>query len=278
MRRSRKKGDALRKGASVVLSAIIVAATTLTITMAALSFSNQVLNAQLDVSEYEQAKNMLLTLADMVEDVSASPLSAHYVHFNMRTSRPCFVPNTYSISVTVSGQATPVINGETGIVDVEGGPLVGTVNMITLLGNDCLIVNDVSKPLARVYEHQSNGAWITLDYSRVRVTNLGCFYYYDAGNGMSGYLNTVRIAFVNLTIGTTFGSESLDIIVRSLPTVLKTWVIPSNSVTVSVVLNGARTEQLTVVGLNTITCGGVQKPVIGTIIQVLNTEVLVTSQ
>jgi len=276
MLRSRKRSNALRKGASVVLSAIIVAATTLTITVAALSFSDSVLKVQLDVSEYEQAKNMLITLADMIEDVSASPLSAHYVRFNMRTSRPCFVSATYDVTVMVSGQA--VIQGKTGIVEVEGGPLVGTVDMNPLLGSDCLIVNDVSKPLARVYEHQSNGAWITLDYSRVRVTNLGCFYYYDAGNGLSGYLNAVRIAFVNLTIGAISGSESLDIVVRSFPTVLKTSVISSNNVTVSVVLNGVRTEQLTVVGLNTVVVGGIQKPVIGTIIQVLNTEVVVTSQ
>ena len=278
MMRTTSKKDALRKGASVVLSAIVVAATTLTITVAALMFSDNVLKVQLDVSEYEQAKNMLITLADLIEDVSASPLSAHYVRFNVRTSSPCFVSDVRDILVSISGQAAPAIVGKTGIVEVKGGPLVGTVPMNTLLGEDHLIIDDVSKPLARVYEHQTNGAWITLDYSRVRVTNHGCFYYYDAGNGLSGYLNAVRIAFVNLTIGVTGGSGSLDIVVRSLSTQLKTAIIPSNDVTLSVVLNGVRTEQLTINGLETIMSGGEEKPVIGTILQVLITEVVVASQ
>jgi len=278
MMRTPSKKDALRKGASVVLSAIVVAATTLTITVAALMFSDNVLKVQLDVSEYEQAKNMLVTLADLVEDVSASPLSAHYVRFNVRTSTPRFVPGIRDISVTVSGQASPVIVGKTGIVEVKGGPLVGTVSMNTLLGEDRLIVDDVSKPLARVYEHQTDGAWITLDYSRVRVTSLGCFYYYDAGNNLSGYLNAVRIAFVNLTIGTTIGSGSLDIVVRSLSTELETAIIQSNVVTLSVILDGDRTEELTINGLEKIVSGGVEKDVIGTILQVLVTEVVVASQ
>jgi len=278
MMRNRTEADAFRKGSSVVLSAIVVAATTLTITVAALMFSDNILRVQLDASEYEQAKNMLITLADLVEDVSASPLSAHYVRFNVRTSTPRFVSGIHDISVKVSGQASPVIVGKTGIIEVKGGSLVGTVSMNTLLGDDCLIVDDVSKPLARVYEHQTDGAWITLDYSRVRVTSLGCFYYYDAGNNLSGYLNAVRIAFVNLTIGTTLGSGSLNIVVRSLTTELTTAIIQSNDVTLSVVLDGDRTENLTINGLETVMSGGVQKTVIGTILQVLITDVVVTSQ
>jgi hypothetical protein len=273
--RARMRVKLRRIGASVVISTVIIAATVLMITVAALSFSNSMLNVQLDNSEYEQAKNMLVTLADMIEDVSASPLSSHYVRYNMRTSRPCFLSGTNTISVTVAGQT--VIQGKTGIIEVGGGALASSPGMTNLLGSDCLIVNDVSNPLARVYALQSGGAFAILDYSRVKVTNLGCFYYDDAGNGLNGYLNAVRIAFVNLTIGPVSGSGSVDISVRSLSPALQTTIISSNTVTVTVIVNGV-SSQYTVYGLNTIISGGVRYNVIGTILQVLNTQVVVAAK
>jgi len=267
-----------RKGASVLISALVVSSTTLTITVAALMFSDNLLKIQLDVSEFEQARNVLLTLADMVEDVSANPMSAHYVRFNIRTSRPCFENDYSTISVTVDGLPEPVVEGRSGVVKVEGGPFVGTVEKKMLLGKDCLIVDDISEPLAALFEEQDNGAQLRLDYMRVRVTSLGCFYYYDAGNGVRGYLNAVRIAFINMTVGKTIGSGSIDVVARSVGTKLRTIILPYNEVKVRVTVDGLRTEEITLEGLETIESDGIQYPVIGTIVQVLTSEVEVISE
>jgi hypothetical protein len=276
--KSSARHNLARKGASVVISAIVVSATTLTITVAALMFSDSVLRAQLDVSEFEQAKNVFLTLADMIEDVSANPMSAHYIRFNIRTSRPCFLDSYSTILVTIDGFSEPAIQGKTGILKVEGGPLVGTVEKKMLLGKDCLIVNDISEPLAALLEEQQNGARLRLDYLRARVVSLGCFYYYDAGGGLQGYLNAVRISYINLTIGNTFGSGPIDIVVRSVRTELKTAIIPENSINVCITVDGTRSESITLLGLSTIESDNVSYPVIGTIVQVLVSEVEVVAE
>ncbi len=278
MMKSRFRNGFARKGASVLISALVVSSTTLTITVAALMFSDNILKIQLDVSEFEQARNVLLTLADMVEDVSANPMSAHYVRFNIRTSRPCFENDYSTISVTVDGLPGPVVEGKSGVVKVEGGPFVGTVEKKMLLGKDCLIVDDISEPLAALFEEQDNGAQLRLDYMRVRVTSLGCFYYYDAGNGVRGYLNAIRIAFINMTVGKTIGSGPIDIVARSVGTKLRTVILPYNEVKVRVTVDGLRIEEITLEGLETIESDGIQYPVIGTIVQVLTSEVEVISE
>ncbi|MBO3804075.1 MAG: hypothetical protein JTT11_09470 [Candidatus Brockarchaeota archaeon] len=272
------KRELARKGASVLISALVVSSTTLTITVAALMFSDNLLRIQLDVSEFEQARNVLMTLADMIEDVSANPLSAHYVRFNVRTSRPCFMDDYSTISVTVEGLPEPVVQGKSGVIKVEGGPYVGTVEKKVLLGEDRLIVGDISEPLAALFEEQNEGARLWLDYLRVRVTSLGCFYYYDAGNGLRGYLNAVRIAYVNLTVGKTIGTGPVDIVARSVSTRLSTVIIQNNNVTVRVTVDGDRTEEITLAGLETAESGGVSYPVVGTILQVLVSEVEVISE
>lgn len=263
---------------SVVLGTIIMAAVILTVTIAASYFSANVLNMQLDSTEFEQGKNTLLSLADMVEDISTSPLSAHYIHVNLRTSRPIFKANAGTISVDVSGFISPPIQSmPVSIVEIRGGSLTGTVNSI-LLGSNSLIVSDISSPLAAVNEYQSSGALLTLDFSRVRVTNLGCFYYYDAGGGISGYLNTVRITFIQLIVGRTTGTSSMDIIVNCVGTTLNAITTASNTVTVTVTDNNGNSQSLQINGLSTINVNGKIVNVKGTIVQVLTTQVQVSSQ
>ena len=268
--------DIRRKALSVVLSTVIMTSVILSITVAALSFSENLLSMQLDSTEFEQAKNTLLTLVDMIEDISTSPLAAHYIRLNLRTSRPIFIPSASTILVSVSGQGT-VIQDSVGMIEIRGGPLSSAVSTKTLLGENTLIVGDISETLGRVIETQSSGSLLSLDFSRVRVTNLGCFYYYDAGGGSSGYLNSIRIAFIKLVIGRTTGSNPLNVVVRCVSTQLNTITVTSNAVTVTVNVDG-KVQTQTITGLSSINVGGVQKPVGGTIVQILTTVVEVSSQ
>lgn len=265
-----------RKGMNVAISAVIMTGVILAVTVAAAYFAETVLRVQMDNTEFEQAKNNMMTLADMVEDVATSvPYgSAHYVRINLRTSRPCFVRDSHDILVTISGFGT-AIQGKSGSFEVAGGSLASAVDRL-LFGSDVVLVGDIEKPLGLLREEQDEGAWLRLDFARVRVTNQGCFHFMDVGWGVDGYLNVVRVAFINVTIGKTAGSNPLDVYVRSVGARLETRYLPPNDVTVNVVVDG-KSDSVVIHGLQTVTVDGVEYPVLGTILQVLVSDVQIST-
>jgi hypothetical protein len=226
-----------RKGLSAVLSTIILAAAILTITVAALFVSTTALDQQLDMSEFEQAKNNVLTLVDIVEHVAVDEGSSGYIRMNLRTAHPTFEQNGARITVTVGGGN--VIDGYTGLMKIGGGGLVGIGGGIErLIGSDQLIVGSASDPLGYVYVVQDNGAWIKLDYARVRARYMGKFLYYEGGEKINRSI--VRIAFINITFGTIriFGTGTLDLVARNIRTVVDSFTVDGESVHVTVNVDG----------------------------------------
>jgi hypothetical protein len=222
---------------SVVLSTIILASAILTITMAAIFVSNTVLEQQLDMSEFEQEKNNLITLVDIIEHVAVNPGSSGYIRLNLRTSRPNFEQNAGTIEVSVSGKS--VISGYTGSLHIGGGRYVGVgTGTQALVGRDCLIVNSTSDPLGYVYVVQQNGAWVNLDYIRVRATYVGRYMYYEGSQKVNR--SVVRITFINITFGDirTISGGVLNLAVRNVKTLVQTYLFPGDSVTVAVSFNG----------------------------------------
>ncbi|MBO3804213.1 MAG: hypothetical protein JTT11_10185 [Candidatus Brockarchaeota archaeon] len=235
------KPSAAKKAMSVVLSTIILASAILTITMAAIFVSNTVLEQQLDQSEFEQAKNNLVTLVDIIEHVAVNPGSSGYIRLNLRTARPNFERNAGTIEVTV--QEISVIRGYTGSLHVGGGRNVGVGGKEVLIGSDELIITSASDPLGYVYVVQQNGAWVNLDYERVRATYLGKYLYHEGGSKVNR--SVVRISFINITFGEirTISGGVLNLAVRNVRTQVQTYLFPSANVQVEVSFNG-RTESV----------------------------------
>lgn len=234
---------------SVVISTIILSATILVITLAALFVSNTVLEQQLDQSEFEQAKNNVMTLVDIVEHVAVTPGASGYITMNIRTSHPNFTRNAGTIVVTVNGIPNPVINGITGALNIGGGRYVGVGSGIEeLVGTDRLIVLNASDPLAYVYVIQKNGAWLNMDYGRARARYMGKFMYYEGAQKINRSI--VRIAFINISFGTirVLGTGTLNLVARNIRTVVQTYLITgTDNVYVTVNYNG-RSEGPTKIG------------------------------
>jgi len=223
---------------SVVISTIILSATILVITLAALFVSNTVLEQQLDQSEFEQVKNNVMTLVDIVEHVAVTPGASGYVTMNIRTSHPNFTRNAGTIVVMVDG--ITVINGITGALNIGGGRYVGVgAGIEELVGADQLIVLNASDPLAYVYVVQKNGAWLNMDYARARARYMGKFMYYEGDQRINRSI--VRIALINISFGTIriMGTGTLNLVARNIGTVVQTYLITGkDNVDVTVSYNG----------------------------------------
>lgn len=236
-----------RKAMSAVLSTIILSAAILSITMAAIFVSNFILGQQLDQSEFEQVKNNILTLVDIIEHVAVTPGSSGYVQMNLRTAHPNFINNSGTITVTVNGMPT-LINGITGLLKVGGGNYVGVgTGPEVLVGKNCLIVRNASDPLGYVYIIQQNGAWLNMDYSRVKASYMGVFMFYEGTQNINR--SVIRIAFINITFGAIriMGSGMLNLVARNVHTIVQTILVSDpNPVTLTVSFTGQSTEVATI--------------------------------
>jgi len=232
-----------RKAMSVVISTIILSAAILTITLAALFVSNVVLEQQLDQSEFEQAKNSVMTLVDIIEHVAVTPGASGYVTMNIRTSHPNFTRNAGTVMVSVrcpNGSTITVINGKAGALNIGGGRYVGVgAGIERLVGTDRLLVQNASDPLAYVYVIQKNGAWLNMDYSRVRARYMGKYMYYEGIQKVNRSI--VRIAFINISFGTirVYGTGTLNLVARNVRTIVQTFLVNGgDNVYVTVNYNG----------------------------------------
>jgi len=232
------------KAISVVISTLILSASILTITLVALFVSNAVLEQQLDISEFEQAKNSVLTLVDIMEHVAVSPGSAGYVQMNLRTAHPNFINYYGTITVTV-GSLPPVLNGITGSLEVGGGRYVGVGSGIeVLVGSDDLIVENAYDPLGYAYVIQQNGAWIVMNHARVRVSDMGVFAFHEGDEIVER--NVVRVSFINMTFGAirVFGTGTLNLVARSNRTMVETYRITGTYLSITVDFTGRPPESL----------------------------------
>jgi len=235
------------KAISVVISTLILSASILTITLVALFVSNSVLEQQLDISEFEQAKNSVLTLVDIIEHVAVSPGSAGYVQMNLRTAHPNFVNGLGPITVTVSSISSPILDGKTGSLEVGGGRYVGVGSGIeVLVGRDDLIVENAYDPLGYVYVIQQNGAWIIMNHARVRVSDMGVFAFHEGDEIVER--NVVRVSFINMTFGTirVFGTGTLNLVARSNRTIVEPYRITGTELSVTVDFTGRPSESFTI--------------------------------
>jgi len=222
-----------RKAISVVISTLILSASILTITLVALFVSNSVLEQQLDISEFEQAKNIVLTLVDIMEHVAVSPGSAGYVQMNLRTAHPNFVNDSGTITVTVGSEE--VLDGITGSLEVGGGRYVGVGSGIeVLVGRDDLIVENAYDPLGYAYVIQQNGAWIIMNHARIRVSDMGVFAFHEGD--MEVKRSVFRISFINMTFGNirVFGAGTLNLVARSNRTIVETYRMTGTELSVTV--------------------------------------------
>lgn len=237
-------------GDSIVFSTVIVSSVILMIAIVTASVANNLLELQMQASEFENAKTGMRLLADLITDVGLRHGSGGSVRFNARAGG-FNVENTkenLEVKYSIDGNPDEPLFNVPSLVTLSfrGGSAMSTYED-TLIGNRSLyIINFSSAPLACLWTEQKNGAWIKLNYSRVRVIQSGIV------NIDGTDYNYVDITFIKLVPGTYLGSypPTLNVKVQNLGVTVSSVNTNAPSITIKVYINGVQKDETTIKASN----------------------------
>lgn len=234
------------RGISPIISTIIITSTLLIILVVASFVATNILNLQMEDSEFEQAKSNMSLLDSVIQDVALRPGAGGYVQFNERTGGVGINQTTNSITI-VDNQKKPQTLGSwstlLALVYHGGSQVSGVATNIT--GSPSPNVK-MSDPLSFLRVEVGNGAWVKLDYNRVRAVSMGPI----VANG-SAY-NFYDITFIHLVKGNitgTSGNVNVNVQNLGINTISYTY---EGGVTVTVRLNTGNSGNLVVSSTKTV--------------------------
>ncbi len=207
-----------RFGISDIVSTIILVSTLLIISIVIMFVANNIFAYQSQNVEFEQAKDVYINLAEIIEEVSGKQGASGYVRINTVSGGPYFEADADNIAIKVdNGTVTQTIYSSSyNILKYRAGSLVGVSGREDLRGTASLIVVNNEYPLGNVYTIQSNGAWVVINYSRIGILNLGVFNFTKGLNEFNetvfDTLNVIEVHYVELVPGSFTGSGSLYIV------------------------------------------------------------------
>ncbi|MEM2500905.1 MAG: hypothetical protein QXG31_04060 [Candidatus Bathyarchaeia archaeon] len=217
-----------KRGVSPVISTVIITAILLIILIIASLLATSLLEIQMQNSEFEQAKTTMLLLDKIIMDVSLRPGAASSVQFNQRSGGIGMYesePINIKIEDTSKSEIIPI---NSYVIKYRGGSMVSAAE--ANLTNPGGLIVDMSKPLGHVRIESGNGAWIILDYNRVRIT-------------VNKELRTMDIYLIRLERGTFGGSGTVNVRVQNKGINVKSITLSESSLTVRVEVGGISEEQ-----------------------------------
>jgi type II secretory pathway pseudopilin PulG len=213
-----------RKALSVTVTTVILALAILILSSASAYLATNIFEIQNQQTEFNQAKEVAVYLAQAIEDVAFKEGTSSYVRFNIRTSKPNYINQWAKITLTIKkdSEAWTPIDNKTGTIIVQGGsyastsfePLRGLTKITDNWRRESVIVTESTTPLVWVYTNQSNGAKIYLDPARVRVTYLGLLNYsWGILNGKPQFqlTNIVEVKLITLKFGGAVSGTVLNV-------------------------------------------------------------------
>jgi len=207
-----------RKGISSIISTVILTSVMLIIAITVMAFANNIFSIQSDSTEFDQAKNIVVNFAGIVDDVASKQGSSGYVRFNTRSGGPYFAAPAGKIKVTVIGpnnQNTLINDKFTNLFKYKGGSYASAPGKVILSGSNKTILVNNEAPLGLVYMEQKGGGWVVMNFTRIGIINLGTFNFSRGLNpdGTSkGYklVNMLQVSYINITYGASSGSGSVN--------------------------------------------------------------------
>ena len=158
------------KAISPVVSTVMITATLLIILVVATALASSMLEIQLQNLEFEQAKTTMMALGKAIEEVSLRPGAASSVQFNQRRGGiGVYQGEAMTIYVLNGTQQVLELSNATYVIKYRGGSMVSAAPT-NLSGSGKLVV-EAHEPLGHVRVEVGDGAWIVLDYNRVRISS-----------------------------------------------------------------------------------------------------------
>jgi archaellum component FlaF (FlaF/FlaG flagellin family) len=202
-------------GFSPILSTVILASSLLVImTVASYAANNQV-NFQVQTAHFNQAKNIMISLTQVVNKIMYTSHSSGYVTADFQNTLPRFAKNSDMLDLTITdGVKTRIYHISTEAVEIQGGNHVVVSTPKDLVGDDSILMTNASGSLARVRTYEADSGRVSMDYARIRCVFIGETEYFVEGEYQR--FNVIQITLVNLTFGEYSPSGMTKISAQSL--------------------------------------------------------------
>jgi len=195
---------------SNVISTVILTSVLIIITIASSFFANQTLTTNIENVQFDQAINTVLSVEKIARNMMFEPYATASVSTSFSTTDPYIVE---------SGNLTVLINGVKQVsflanyFKILGGPNVGVPFIKDYVGNNSLMLIGFGGTISHIHTYQSNGAWVSLDYDRIRCVYSGVAQFHnDTGFGL---YNVVEITIVKLIAGELTEFERSRVIIEN---------------------------------------------------------------
>lgn len=207
-----RKSSLLRNnlGLSEVISAVILTSVMLIIVVTSSHYANDTINYNVESVQFDQAINAILNLERMAKKMMFNPKSTGSVRTSFQTTTP-YVVQEGDLAIHIDEDEIASIPVNT--LTVEGGQSVGVASSYDYVGNESLLLVGIGGSISRVQKYHDQGAWLSLDFKRIRCVYLGEMTYY--GSVVPELKNVVEITVVRLSSGEISSLERSRIILEN---------------------------------------------------------------
>jgi hypothetical protein len=197
-------------------------------------FANDVLSFNVESVQFDQAINAVLSLEELAKNMMFKPLSTGTVQTSFVTTSP-YVIEEGNLTILIGGNkvASMPVNG----FKVKGGERVGVSTQYYYIGNSPLLLVGLNGSISCVKKYQDQGAWVSLDYGRIRCVYCGEMNYYNGTNPQPIKRNLLEMTAVNLTSDEISPSENSRIILENMGIQTQQIEKPSGNFTITVQLS-----------------------------------------
>jgi len=206
-----------RSGSSNVLSTILLTAVLLAIMITATFVSNDILNAQMVESEFETAKNLVMTLDSEIEGLLFKPGSSSVLQTSFTNILPGYSRSGEELSILVENASQVYINEsiEINSLAFTGRRTVGGVYDYDLQGGAYLLAPLYNGSMGRIHVSKPSKLQVSLDYNRVLYALTGKVNLISNETDEYSPHNTVELVCVELEFGEFSSSDSSVIMIQN---------------------------------------------------------------
>jgi len=223
------------RGFSEVISSVILTSVIMVIVITSAYYANDVIRYNLESVEFDQAINSLLSLERMVDKIMFNPGSTCSIRTSFKTTCPYF---TQDGTLVIFANETEIASISENAFRIKGGESVGVSLSFDYVGNHSKLIVGLNEPLGCVRKYQNQGAWVSLDYFRIRCVYSGVMSYYNGTNPEPKRRNVVEILAVQLNSSDLNPMERSRVILENLDVQTQQIILPQGNFSITVQFNG----------------------------------------
>lgn len=208
-----------RAGISNVLSTIMLSSVLLSIMFAATYFSKDILDAQMMESEFENAKNIVITVDNEVDTLLFKPGSSSILKTSMKNIIPGYTKTGEEMVLTIAETEPYLVrinkSVDMNVFDFNGRRVVSGVYDYNIKGTNALITTIHNGTFGRIHISQPTKLQVSLDYHRILYSYTGKVYLISNQTGDYCLHNTVEIICVQMDFNDFSSSDNSVIIIEN---------------------------------------------------------------